>query len=187
MPIDWSGLERKYKKWFSDIAIENEGTDNAKIKKTPAKTAKYIATEYEKAVKKGKEQYMNGPMVVQKAILQSAVEKALKLMAKDTTGAAKAPAAMIIATGLVGFWTGGMMKMDVPPPPSFKPISNVVLFPGAPIPPKVAGPNEDAGTLGGALVKAMKSHAGTISGLCTSLTVVGTASPPLPYPWVGVK
>ena len=95
--------------------------------------------------------------------------------------------ALIIATGLVGFWTGGMMKMDVPPPPSFKPISNVVLFPGAPIPPKVSGPNEDAGTLGGALVKAMKSHAGTISGLCTSLTVVGTSSPPLPYPWVGVK
>ena len=80
-----------------------------------------------------------------------------------------------------------MMKMSIPPPPSIKPVTNVVLFPGAPIPVSIGGPTDDAGALGGAIVKAAKAHAATVSGLCTSMTVVGLATVPMPYPWVGIK
>ena len=53
--INWSGLESKYKKYLKSVGISNEGSENAKVIKTKAKVAKYLANEYEKAAKKGME------------------------------------------------------------------------------------------------------------------------------------
>ena len=182
--INWRGLESKYKKYLKKVGISNEGSENAKVVKTKAKVAKYLADEYEKAAKKGMEMYGNGVMKINKAPLEKAFKSAFSLM---ESGGPKAAAGMIMAGGFVACWTGGMMKMSIPPPPSIKPVTNVVLFPGAPIPVSIGGPTDDAGALGGAIVKAAKAHAATVSGLCTSMTVVGLATVPMPYPWVGIK
>jgi len=183
--INWSGLESKYKKYLKSVGISNEGSENAKVIKTKAKVAKYLANEYEKAAKKGMEMYGNGVMKINKAPLEKAFKSAFSLM---ESGGPKSAAGMIMAGGFVACWTGGMMKMSVPPPTSTKVITNVVLFPGAPIPVSIGGPTDDAGALGGAIVKAAKAHAATVTGICTSLVPVPAAPPvPTPFPWAGIK
>ena len=182
--INWRGLESKYKKYLKKVGISNEGSENAKVVKTKAKVAKYLADEYEKAAKKGMEMYGNGVMKINKAPLEKAFKSAFSLM---ESGGPKAAAGMIMAGGFVACWTGGMMKMSIPPPPSIKPVTNVVLFPGAPIPVSIGGPSEDTGGLAGAIASAADKHSKTLAGIHNGLSVPTPATPPLPVPWATIS
>ena len=188
MGADWSGFEKKMKKWFADVGETGSG-DIKKANKDTGKTAKLIADEYEKAIKKGKSGPPSGGCKVlsyNKAALKSAMKSAFDMLDADETGASKPAAGMIMAGGFVGFWTGGMFSPSPPASVQLSGIVHTVIFPGAPIPVSIPGPNDDAGSMAGAIAKAAKSHAGTIAGLQAGLAKPWP-HPPLPVPWVGLK
>jgi len=185
--MGFGGMKSALKKYFSDVGIENEGTDNAKVTKTAAKTAKKIADEYEKAIKGMKTPNGHGPLSYNKAGLQKAFEGAFKMMESDTTGASKSAAGAMMGTGFVMFWTGAMMKPMPPSPGQSAGIANPVVMPGAPIPVVMGGPNDDPGTLGNAIVSAAEKHSKTIAGIHNGLSVPTPATPPLPVPWATIS
>ena len=184
MGADWSGFEGKMKKWFADVGTKGSG-DVVEPNKDTGKTAKKIADEYEKAIMKGKAAVNgNPPMSYNKSALEKAMKGAFDMLDADKTGASVPAAGALMGTGFVGFWTGGMYVPAKPSPGMAVGITNVVQSPGAPIPVSIPGPNEDPGSLAGAIAKAAKSHAGTIAGLHSGTTPPGA---PIAVPWVGLQ
>ena len=92
---------------------------------------------------------------------------------------------VLLKLGLLLYWLGGMMKPSAPPPGSVSVITNMVLFPGVPTI-TMPGLQSEAD-----FVKQWRLmfeiHALTVFGLTTSLTPVGPAMVPIPYPFVSVK
>ena len=185
--MGFGGMKSALKKWFSDVGIENEGSDNAKVTKTSAKTAKKIADEYEKAVKKMKTPNGHGPLVYNKAGLQKAFEGAFKMLEADPTGASKGAAGAMMGAGFVAFWSGALMKPTPPSPGQSAGIVNNVVSPGAPIPVIIGGPTDDSGALGSAIASAADKHSKTLAGIHNGLSVPTPATPPLPVPWATIS
>ena len=70
--MGFGGFKSAVKKWFDDVGMEGgtPGKDDGKPNKTTAKTAKFIADEYEKAIKKMKTPNGHGPLSYNKSALE---------------------------------------------------------------------------------------------------------------------
>ena len=105
MGADWSGFEKKMKKWFADVGMKSgtPGKDDGNPNKDTGKTAKFVADEYENAIKKGKSGPPSGgtsPLSYNKAALKGAMKSAFDMLDPDETGAVTA---VILASLLATF------------------------------------------------------------------------------------
>ena len=184
--MGFGGMKSALKKWFSDVGTTGSG-DIKKPNKDNGKTAKKIADEYEKAIKKMKTPNGHGPLSYNKAALEKAFKGAFDMMDADKTGAMKSAAGAMMGAGFVGFWAGAMMKPAPPSPGQSVGIANPVVSPGAPIPVSIGGPSEDTGGLAGAIASAADKHSKTLAGIHNGLSVPTPATPPLPVPWATIS
>ena len=184
--MGFGGMNSALKKWFADVGTKGSG-DVVESNKDTGKTAKKIADEYEKAIKKMKTPNGHGPLSYNKSALEKAMKGAFDMLDKDKTGAMKGAAGAMMGAGFVGFWAGAMMKPTPPSPGQSVGIANPVVSPGAPIPVKIPGPNEDPGSLAGAITSTADKHSKTIAGIHNGLSVPTPATPPLPVPWATIS
>ena len=187
--MGFGGFKSAVKKWFDDVGMEGgtPGKDDGKPNKTTAKTAKFIADEYEKAIKKMKTPNGHGPLSYNKSALEKAFKGAFDMLDADKTGALKPAAGAMMGAGFVGFWAGAMMKPSPPSPGQSVGIANPVVSPGAPIPVSIGGPSEDTGGLASAIASAADKHSKTLAGIHNGLSVPTPATPPLPVPWATIS
>ena len=175
MAIDWGSLE-------NDITSYLEKGKNDKNRTISETCAKIESLYISAVVSKGMEQYGNkvsnlssGPL---KASLQSGMEASFRLQSGDPS-----PLNSSGCSGLLSMWGSAAMEMIVPPAPTGPVVSNVITNPGIAPPMNISLNN----LLQKEIIKALKQHAKTVSGICTSLVPVGTALVPTPFPWTGIQ
>ena len=184
--MGFGGMKSALKSWFADVGETGSG-DTKKANKDTGKTAKKIADEYEKAIKGMKTPNGHGPLSWNKSALEKAMKGAFDMLDKDETGAMKPAAGAMMGAGFVGFWAGAMMKPSPPSPGQSVGIANPVVMPGAPIPVSIPAPNEDAGSLAGAITDTADKHSKTLAGIHAGLAIPTPATPPLPVPWATIS
>jgi hypothetical protein len=132
--------------------------------------------DMERRVEAGKEILMlMEPLGLQKIdVIRAAIGDAILLIVP-----------LLLKLGLLLYWLGGMMKPSAPPPGSVSVVVNMVLFPGVPT---ITMPGlQSEADFAKQFSLMFQIHALTVFGLTTSLTPVGPAMVPIPYPFVSVK
>ncbi len=93
-----------------------------------------------------------------------------------------------IYTGLLGFWTSGILSFTFPPPTSIQIVSNVVTFPGSPQGLSFENFNKSHRVFAKELVQMFRKHLMTLTGITTSLVPQPTGPPiPITFPWSGYR
>ena len=174
-----------FKTWEGDTSKPPKGLDQShKL------AAQKIATEYDKMVKTCVyiNQWGNGPLLTFKSIMQTIIQAAFNAAIK-IKGAPSSADSIIergFNIGTVLYWTGAQMKPAPPPPGSIQIVSNPVISPGIMSfkAPPTHYPMFDIWPK--TMREAWRMHALTVGGITTSLTPMGSSTPPIPYPWIGL-
>jgi len=177
--IVWASLEQDIKSWLEDLG-----------EKTTADTAAFFANSYAEAVSAGTDAMMNGVIPPGK---EGAIEAAWKgaFAAQEKSDLPLGvPNWLPVDSAIVAYWTAAQFSPAIPHPPTIAPLSNMVVFPGAPgsIAPGIdaAFKKEEAAKVAAELVKTYESHIGTVQGIYMGL-IPPLASTPTPVPWAGIN
>ncbi len=177
--IAWSSLEKEITDWLEDLG-----------EKTTDDTSAFFANSYAKAVMDGADPMMNAVIPPGK---EGSIESAWKgaFSAQSNSDAPLGvPNWMPVDSAIVAYWTAAQFSPATPHPPTIAPISNMVVFPGAPGPMASAIDNafkqEEASKVAKELVAGYKDHLGMVQGIYTG-TIPPPASTPTPVPWAGIK
>jgi len=177
--IIWPTLEQDIKGWLEDLG-----------EKTTDDTAAFFANSYAQAVSAGTDAMMNAVIPPGK---ESAIESAWAgaFAAQANADQPLGPGNwMPVDAAIVAYWTAAQFSPAIPHPPTIAPLSNMVVFPGAPggIAPGIdaAFKKEEAGAVAAELVKTYESHIGTVQGIYMGL-IPPLASTPTPVPWTGIN
>jgi hypothetical protein len=173
MPIPWEQFENQITSYLKGHQAKSEKD-----------LAEFLANKYDTYIKMGKEQYGNGILSADKALLENYIYIAL-LDARR--GKPLDDVSKKIAIGVVLYWTTVKMQILVPPPGAVSVVTNVVAFPGTPIKFPIKN-TKDPSVLAKNLIFCFKIHATTITGINTALVPVpGGGTVPTPFPWTGIK
>ena len=176
MAANWTSFKSNLKNHF-------EGN------KTSPKVWTVLANEYDKAIKSATDLvFMNSIGSTNKSGMEQILKAGFLACEKLTIpGAAKPIMKTTIAGATTVYWLGATLKPLIPPPGSISVVSNVVLFPGIPPVVEWPDPSDDPAFLGNYLSNIWAAQLLTISGVTTAMTYIGTATIPIPYPWLGIK
>ena len=177
--IVWATLEQDIKGWLEDLG-----------EKTTADTAAFFANSYAQAVSAGTDAMMNAVIPPGKeGAIESAWAGAFAAQEKSDSPLG-VPNWLPVDSAIIAYWTAAQFSPAIPHPPTIAPLSNMVVFPGAPggIAPGIdaAFKKEEAGAVAAELVKTYESHIGTVQGIYMGL-IPPLASTPTPVPWTGIN
>lgn len=156
---------------------------NSKLAKSEDDLAKKIADTYDKVVKAGVNQYQAGILTSNKDVLKTFISIALK---DAKNGKKLIDVSKRFSTGVLAYWYGVKMRIDVPPPGAVSVVTNVITLPGVPFTFPIIN-TSDSKVLAKSMTNAFRIHSNTIQGLTTALVSVGTTLVPTPYPWTGIR
>lgn len=145
--------------------------------------AKKICDTYDLTIKPGVNQYQEGILSTNKDVLKLFISQGLREAknGKDLITVSKR-----FSTGVISYWYGVKMKIDVPPPGAVSVVTNIITLPGVPFTFPIIN-TLDPKILAKSMTNAFKVHSNTIQGITTALVPIGTSLVPTQFPWTGIK
>lgn len=179
MPINWNKLENE---------VESFLKNDSKKQLDSAMISYKLATLFGLEALNGQEQFGNKVMAINIQPLAASLKKAYDITFKLANGSPFALNMMGI-NGVIISWLSAAVSPAIPPPGAVGVVSNLIVFPGAPI---FMNIQKDTKTMESDFakeyVKALKRQASTVTGMCIALVPAPPAPPiPIPFLWVGIS
>ncbi len=181
MAILWSKLENDISLYL-DFGIK----DNSRTKES---LAKEISLLYVNSIKNGgTEQYGNKIISMQSIGLENSLRNAFQ----EDENIIYGPPAPLNIKGLIGVivdWESCVVGTSVPPPGAINVISNKITSPGVVTPMNIgsATSNSNSRDFSREIVKSLRLHSKTITGMCIANVIIYGVPVPMQFPWTGIN
>ena len=176
MAINWQTLELNIKNY-----LEAGKNDKSRTRK---QTAKIIETFYLQEVQAGATDLFQNPVLSLTINEGSGLHVSLENGYNSSFTTNKN--IVLNQTGMQGaleHWNAGQMAFLIPAPGMAYGVNNSITMPGSVFPMNLMTTSKTEDLFAKELVRALKSHAGTIQGLYSGITPTGS---PIAIPWVGI-